>query len=141
MIDLAFVAALSGIAAFLLWLVWALIYRPAARRAERERPRFKSDGEGQEREKGVGVRSCPVCGEKLAPGMLVKSKLYGQKGAERIMHVYGCPYCFPDNTEYQRACPVCQKVVPRGGYLIARYFERANRRHVHVLGCSGCRRG
>jgi hypothetical protein len=31
--------------------------------------------------------------------------------------------------------------VPKEGYLIARYFENPQRRHVHVLGCSGCRMG
>jgi hypothetical protein len=141
MIDLAFAAALAGIGAFLLWLFWVLLYRPAAKRKERQSPRFRKDNEGTVREKGMGARSCPVCGEKLAPGMLVKSKLYSQKGVDRIMHVYGCPYCWPYNTEYRRICPVCEKIVPKEGYLIARYFENPQRRHVHVLGCSGCRMG
>ncbi len=138
---MAFAAALAGIGAFLLWLFWALVYRPAAERRERSSPRFREDGEGIVREKGVGVRKCPVCGETLAPGMLVKSRLFARRGTDRIMHVFGCPYCWPDNTGYVRACPVCEKTIPRNGYLIARYFENPQRRHVHVLGCSGCRRG
>lgn len=138
--DLAFAAILASIGAFLLWLFWALIYAPRAARAERLRPRYVLDSTATERAKGVGTRSCPVCTEKLAPGMLVSSKVFTSKSKDKIMQIYGCPYCWPDNTEYPRVCPVCNKIVPRGGYLIARYFERPERRHVHVLGCSACRR-
>ncbi|HPM72633.1 MAG TPA: hypothetical protein PLE25_06650, partial [Spirochaetales bacterium] len=68
-------------------------------------------------------------------------KVYKSSGSDKVMYIYGCPYCWPENSEYRRVCPVCEKVVPRDGYLLARYFERPERRHVHVLGCSGCRRG
>ncbi len=139
--DLAFAAILASAGAFLLWLFWALVYAPRAARAERLRPRFVRDSAGREREKGVGARSCPVCGEVLAPGMLVRSKVFKAPGRDQVMQIYGCPYCWPENSQYRRVCPVCEKVVPRDGYLLARYFERPERRHVHVLGCSGCRRG
>jgi predicted nucleic acid-binding Zn ribbon protein len=110
-------------------------------RKERLSPRFVRDSTGEVREKGVGVRKCPVCGEMLVPGAMVKSKVFQRKGGDQMMQVFGCPYCWPDNTEYRRICPVCEKVIPRDGYLVARYFSGPNRRHVHVLGCSGCRRG
>jgi hypothetical protein len=141
MLDWAFLAILAGIGAILLWLFWALMYRPLAERKERQSPRFVRDSTGEVREKGVGVRKCPVCGEMLAPGAMVKSKVFQRKGGDQMMQVFGCPYCWPDNTEYRRICPVCEKVIPRDGYLVARYFSGPNRRHVHVLGCSGCRRG
>ena len=141
MLDWAFLAILAGIGAILLWLFWALAYRPIAERKERQSPRFVRDSTGEVREKGVGVRKCPVCGEMLAPGAMVKSKVFMRKGGDQMMQVFGCPYCWPDNTEYRRICPVCEKVIPRNGYLVARYFSGPNRRHVHVLGCSGCRRG
>lgn len=139
--DLVFAALLASIGAFLLWLFWALVYSPYAARKERASPRFVPDARGELREKGVGARSCPVCGERLGPGALVKSKVYKSSGSDKVMYIYGCPYCWPENSEYRRVCPVCEKVVPRDGYLLARYFERPERRHVHVLGCSGCRRG
>lgn len=139
--DLVFAAVLASLGAFLLWAFWFFIYRPFARRRERAAPRFVSDGLGVVREKGVGVRSCPVCGERLMPGALVKSTIFKSTGTDKVMQIYGCPYCWPENSEYRRVCPVCEKVVPRGGYLLARYFEKPGRRHVHVLGCSGCRRG
>ena len=135
-----FAALLASIGAFLLWLFWALVYAPYAARRERASPRFVPDARGELREKGVGARSCPVCGERLGPGALVKSKVYKSAGSDKVMYIYGCPYCWPENTRFRRICPVCEKVVPRDGYLIARYFERPERRHVHVLGCSGCRR-
>lgn len=139
--DLIFATVLASVGALLLWLFWAFVYAPAMAKKERISPRFVSDGQGVERERNVGVRSCPVCQEILAPGMLVKSKVIKKPGGDAIMHVFGCPYCWPDNTRYRRICPVCEKIVPREGYLVARYFERPNRRHVHVLGCSGCKRG
>ncbi|PKL09755.1 MAG: hypothetical protein CVV51_02170 [Spirochaetae bacterium HGW-Spirochaetae-7] len=139
--DLVFAAVLASIGTVLLWLFWTFAWRPFASRKERANPRFVADGQGEVREKGVGVRSCPVCGEKLQPGALVKSKVWKGTSSDKVMQIYGCPYCWPENTEYRRVCPVCEKVVPRGGYLIARYFEKPGHRHVHVLGCSGCRRG
>jgi len=139
--NIAFAVFLAGIGAALLWLIWFFLFRPWAQRQERERPRFIKDGQGVEREQGVGARICPACGQRLAVGMSIKSRLYPSKTPERIMHIFGCPYCWPENGEHKRACPVCEKVVPRGGFLIARYFEQPGHRHVHVLGCSGCRYG
>jgi hypothetical protein len=141
MLDWTFITILAGIGALLFWLSWLIFYRPAAERRERLSPRFIADGHGRIHEKGVGIRSCPVCQEKLATGMLVKSKVFRRQGGDQIMQVYGCPYCWPDNSQYRRICPVCEKVLPLNGYLIARYFTSPKRRHVHVLGCSGCRRG
>jgi hypothetical protein len=139
--DLLFIVTLATIGIVLIWLFYSFIYRPFAARREYSNPRFEKDGQGILREKGVGNRSCPVCQMKLATGMQVKSKLFAQQGRDRLMHVFGCPYCWPDNTEHQRRCPVCHQVIPRNGYLISRYFEDASHKHVHVLGCSGCRRG
>ncbi len=44
-----------------------------------------------------------------------------------------------------RICPVCGRALEPEGWVVARYFERPGlggvpaRRHVHVLGCAGCR--
>jgi hypothetical protein len=87
----------------------------------------------------VAPRTCPVCGSSLRPGERVHSRVFTPKG-DRIMHVYGCPRCWPANIGNVRVCPVCEKEVPREGYLVARLFERPDgSRHVHVLGCTGCR--
>lgn len=139
--DLLFTVTLATIGIVLIWLFYSIVYRPAAARREYRNPRFEKDSLGIEREKGVGTRQCPVCATTLATGMQVKSKIFTQQGRDRLMHVFGCPYCWPDNTAHQRICPVCHHVIPRNGYLISRYFENASHKHVHVLGCSGCRRG
>lgn len=56
-----------------------------------------------------------------------------------MVHMYGCPYCYPANNEYRRLCPVCKNEIPSEGYVIARMFMRKDRKHVHVLGCTECR--
>ncbi len=139
--DLIFATVLAAIGAVLLWIFITFAYGPHMARKARANPRFVRDGGGEVREKGVGVRKCPVCQEVLGPGMLVKSKVFKTTSHDKVMQIFGCPYCWPENTEFGRICPVCEKVLPRGGYLIARYFEKPEHRHVHVLGCSGCRRG
>ncbi|MBU0934821.1 MAG: hypothetical protein KKC64_04335, partial [Spirochaetes bacterium] len=135
--DALFVVTLATIGVILVWLFYTLIFRPLAGRQEHRNSRFVKDSRGVEHDKTIGTRSCPVCSMKLSPGMSVRSKLFTEKGNDRIMHVFGCPYCWPDNTAHQRTCPVCHQMIPRNGYLISRYFEDASHRHVHVLGCSG----
>ncbi len=104
----------------------------ASPRASRSKARVGAGGV-------VAPRTCPVCGSSLKPGERVHSRVFTPKG-DRIMHVYGCPRCWPANVLNARVCPVCEKEVPREGYLVARLFERpGGSRHVHVLGCTGCR--
>jgi predicted amidophosphoribosyltransferase len=58
------------------------------------------------------------------------------------MRIFGCPHCWPAAPEKRdRLCPVCGGLIDPRGYAIARYFERPGRKHVHVLGCTGCRIG
>ena len=93
-------------------------------------------------------KTCPICTNLLEKGQLIKSVVF-QGGVkmlnvtERLNHIFGCPFCYPANDANPRVCPVCRRVVPVDGYLIARMFERSDRKrkHVHVLGCTGCRRG
>jgi hypothetical protein len=58
-----------------------------------------------------------------------------------MMRIFGCPNCYPPNQRRQRVCPVCRTIIPREGYAIASLFEKPGRKHVHVLGCSACRKG
>jgi hypothetical protein len=97
------------------------------------------------------VRTCPLCSSALEGGERIHSKLYPGKG-DRIMHIFGCPRCWPATPSAnatpapRRLCPVCGKEIGREGWAVARYFERAigpgsgSRAHVHVLGCTECRR-
>jgi hypothetical protein len=82
---------------------------------------------------------CPLCGSDLTGNKRVKSVLFPGK-PDSMMEINGCPYCFPVNSEIVRLCPVCKKEVPRDGHVIARVFIKPNKKHVHVLGCTGCYR-
>jgi hypothetical protein len=86
-----------------------------------------------------GTRFCPLCSSDLGPGERIKSSLLPGK-ADRIMHIFGCVHCWPATpSTVPRICPACGRALDVEGYVIARYFERPDRRHVHVLGCTGCR--
>jgi len=80
---------------------------------------------------------CPLCGSELRDNKRVKSVLFPGK-PDSMMEINGCPYCFPVNSDIKRICPVCKKEVPKDGHVIARVFLKPNKKHVHVLGCTGC---
>lgn len=96
---------------------------------------------------GAGSTVCPLCGALLARGETVKSVVFPavrSAGVEESMsRLYGCPRCWPADGAHPRICPYCAKAVPPDGWVIARYFHngRTGRTHVHVLGCTGCRKG
>jgi hypothetical protein len=83
-------------------------------------------------------RSCPVCSAQLFHGEQIQSVAFPPStGTDRLMHISGCIYCM--NGGRRRICPVCGAVLVPGEVLIARFFEKPPRSHVHVLGCSQCR--
>ncbi|MDR1929537.1 MAG: hypothetical protein LBQ44_02800 [Treponema sp.] len=84
-------------------------------------------------------RTCPVCSAKLEKGERVKSSAFPSfTGTDRLMHIAGCVYCLEGDR--RRSCPVCGAVLRDGEFLIARLFEKPHRSHVHVLGCSRCKK-
>ena len=101
------------------------------------------------------MKPCPICSTMLGPGERVKTTVFSGDGKQAIdpqresfnsrriedamVHMYGCPYCYPPNGEHPRICPVCRNRVSDSGYVIARMFMRKDRKHVHVLGCTECR--
>jgi len=99
------------------------------------------------------LKPCPLCGTMLRRGETVHSVVFsggkqaapttGSRGGrppDYLSHIFGCPYCHPANREHPRTCPVCHRTIPEGGYVIARMFDKPGRKHVHVLGCTECRR-
>jgi hypothetical protein len=94
------------------------------------------------------LKPCPICGTMLRRGETVHSVVYSGGGkkpepgrpVEYITHIFGCPYCYPVNEKVERTCPVCRRPVPEDGYVVARMFEKPGRNHVHVIGCTRCRR-
>jgi len=87
-------------------------------------------------------QSCPICSAKLKKGDLVKTMAFPSitGGKDRLMHIKGCAFCInPGGME--RHCPVCGASLALDDILVARIFERPNRRaHVHIVGCNKCRR-
>jgi hypothetical protein len=100
----------------------------------RQKKRHKTGQPGQ-------PQVCPVCSAILNKGELVSSRAYPSLsgGRDRLMHIRGCYYCLNGNSI--RRCPVCGVSLRTNDYLIARMFERPqHRNHVHVLGCSHCKK-
>jgi len=92
-------------------------------------------------EKSNDFQSCPICSSKLKKGDLVKTLAFPSitGGKDRLMHVKGCAYCI--NGRKDRNCPVCGAPLSLEDILVARIFERPNRRaHVHIIGCNKCRK-
>jgi len=86
-------------------------------------------------------QSCPICSSKLKKGDLVKTLAFPSitGGKDRMMHIKGCAFCI--NGGMERHCPVCGVSLALDDILVARIFERPNRRaHVHIVGCNKCRR-
>jgi len=93
------------------------------------------------RESSSDFQACPICSTKLIKGELVKTLAFPSitGGKDRLMHVRGCSHCI--NGELDRNCPVCGASLSISDILVARIFERPNRRaHVHITGCNKCRR-
>ena len=84
---------------------------------------------------------CPICSTKLFKDELVQTLAFPSLtgGKDRLMHIKGCIYCI--GGRLKRNCPVCNKLIEKNDILVARMFDRKNRRsHVHVLGCNKCRK-
>jgi hypothetical protein len=133
------VLAFAVIGTVLLWFGYTLFIsriRIPAGGGSRRRRRRKAPGESYP----GAPQACPVCSAKLAPGELVKSSAFPSLngGQDRLMHIRGCVYCL--NGERDRVCPVCGARLGAKDILIARMFERPRRAHVHVLGCTRCRK-
>ncbi|MDR2767483.1 MAG: hypothetical protein LBB82_04060 [Treponema sp.] len=128
----------TGIA--LLWFGYALFFAipgglplPVFRHKRHKRRKPRSEGIPG------GPRTCPVCSALLEKGERVKSAVFpAMGGAERLMHIAGCVYCL--ERERRRSCPVCGAVLDSGDFLVARLYEKPVRSHVHVLGCSRCKK-
>lgn len=82
---------------------------------------------------------CPLCKSLLKPGERVHSVVYPGKG-DRLVEIYGCPYCYPPNSSYPRYCPSCKREIGQDELIFARQFDSSGKVHVHVNGCKLCMR-
>jgi len=97
----------------------------------------------------IGGNICPICGSRLKKGEKIHSVVFtGNKNSledvgsigsgDRIVYIYGCPYCYPVKAGVKRICPVCKKEIPNNGYLIGRMWNRRGKIHLHIQGCTLC---
>lgn len=133
---------LSVIGAALLWFGYTLFFRFGSGSAASSAVSRSGRRGGNAAPEGVpgAPRTCPVCSIRLQHGERVKSSAFpSMGGADRLMHVFGCPYCLDGPDARDRVCPVCGARLKPNEHLIARIFDKPGRSHVHVLGCSRCR--
>ncbi|MCG8480569.1 MAG: hypothetical protein MI724_15860, partial [Spirochaetales bacterium] len=96
------------------------------------------------------MKPCPVCGTLLNAGERVHTIVFSgespgvrkrnrESPTESMVHMFGCPHCYPPSSRHPRICPVCKGEISEEGYIVARMFVKGTRKHVHVLGCTECR--
>jgi RNA polymerase subunit RPABC4/transcription elongation factor Spt4 len=124
----------------LLWFGYTLFFGRLAGIRGNRKDRFRQ-GKGRGTETPGDPQVCPICSSKLQKGDLVQTMAYPSitGGKDRLIHIRGCLNCLSGYME--RYCPVCGASLSCNEILVARMFDRRFRRsHVHVLGCSLCRK-
>lgn len=124
------IAVLTG--TVLILLVYSLLQKPDYKVSTKAKPPA-----------GRVFSICPLCEEGLEAHENVHTVLYPQtKGTyDRLAEIHGCPHCDPRKKRTglkARQCPVCKKRIIGDGYLVARFFEKPGKKHIHVLGCTSC---
>ena len=134
---------LGGFLIFFLVLAMLALFAFAFRLFGRMARKPPKRGGQAEKAAGPAPGACPVCGAALKRGEKIRSAVF-PGGSDRICHIFGCPRCLSPESPMaeRRGCPVCGAKLGLDEYLIARLFERGERRrHVHILGCKKCRMG
>jgi hypothetical protein len=121
------------IATSILTICLLIIGREAARRK-----RLPADPAPSRRE------PCPLCGSPLRMGDRIRSQRY-TVGKDSIVHVHGCPRCYPSNDRFRRVCPVCRRQLDPTAFIVGRMWEKVRpagskpRMRLHIMGCPACR--
>lgn len=127
------------VVALLLAMILALLIGTLGRKGvHKKAPATKSEGWRE---------PCPICGSPLKKGERLHSVVFrdggsgGQHGSgrEEMVHLFGCPHCYPPSEAIRRQCPVCRQTMPEDGHMIGRMWDKSHRKHLHLLGCTICR--
>jgi hypothetical protein len=81
---------------------------------------------------------CPLCGTRLFEGERIHSVSF-DLGKEKLMHIYGCPFCEYPGTGVKRHCPVCRREIPVAGFVVGRMWDKPGKTHLHITGCTECK--
>ncbi len=93
------------------------------------------------KEEKPALVNCPICGSGLQKGQNMFSKVFRPMNVpDQRCVITGCPHCHPIcEPGVKRLCPVCGKTIPQDGHLVARLFNKTQRKkHVMIVGCSSC---
>ncbi len=135
------IIVLIGLAALIIVLL--VVYRSGLGEdlpVDRRKGAKQTRNRGGEKTDPERLRTCPLCGSDLERGERVHSVVYPAGGGDTLAEVHGCPHCYGPDAQRGRICPVCAARVPKDGYIIGRMFNRPGKTHLHVLGCTECRR-
>ncbi len=82
---------------------------------------------------------CPLCRSRLQPGERIHSLIY-PGGEQRLVHILGCPRCYPSNAKARRVCPICRKELPADGFIIGRMWNSEGKQHLRITACTACKK-
>lgn len=81
---------------------------------------------------------CILCGTLLTPGKRMKSTAL-TAGDEKIVHLYGCPYCFGVTAVLERKCPLCHRILGNNEFMVGKMRNTGKGKpHLSIAGCSVC---
>ena len=138
--DYLEILAFVTIGIFLLWFGYTLYFKIYLKLNPKRKRRQRQFNDREMASPG-DPQTCPLCSSKLDGRDLVKTMAFPSitGGRDRLMYIKGCVYCL--NRNLPRHCPVCGASLNVEEILVARLFERPLRRpHVHVQGCTKCRK-
>jgi hypothetical protein len=125
----------------LLWFGYSLFFGRLSFIFSKKSSSKKHEKKDNNKGKPGDPQVCPVCSVRLKRGEQVKTTAFPPLSGsiDRMMYIRGCINCLENNMP--RRCPICGIDLDINDYLVARMFERPNRRsHVHVLGCNRCKK-
>ena len=93
------------------------------------------------KKKSFSFANCPLCASPLYKEDLISRVFRPMTVDDQRCIILGCPHCYPrTDSGIKRVCPVCHKVVPVDGHLVARLFNKTKdgKKHIIVTGCTEC---
>ncbi len=81
---------------------------------------------------------CPICKHALYSGEKVRSNQEEIGNIEVRTRIKGCIYCIDLKNQLRRQCPICEKNISIGEFVLAISDPRTNRLKLSIKGCRQC---